>query len=632
MAQKYEIQYYDVANVLHKIEIYKDDYVGSVIDIQGTCVLSYLRTDEPLEPIRGSSLRIDLEANVGLTFEEFYTNNEKTFNVKYYRNSVIKFNGWVNPNGWYEDYVRDQWVVGFDCIDGLGYLQDLAFLNDAGEEVDEALTLIEIISLALKRTGLEQDIWVDIDIRYTGLTTSDQMLVKTLIDADRFLEDDGITVTSCYSILESVLNLFTATLTLKDSKWYIYRTNKVSDSPIGTYEKYSFEGTYQGKIYSVDISEQIGSDVNNIPIHFVNNNQSIGVQNTIGAYKINYEYKFKQNLIVNNTFCTSNGTTIYAWTIVKTGVVSFPDYVSGELCGGMRLIGDSSNSTDVVLAPQTNNQFPFNAGNSLLINFSGFHQGYSLYIPGINTSFKVRVRLVSTADTYYLTQSGEWDVAALSTSYFIFKIQTNLSVDFNFEIEVPPLPIDGYISYDILDPNMEGSPYQGQYFDLHSTTLKLNPDTEAKGEVHIFTRGSDISSEVIPVKDVINGDSDSVGYNGTLYEYSPFFSPGPATTTWFRDGETEALPLLRIMGEETMKMTPVPCRVFSGDVFGYVDYLSVIEIDGLTGSWTIIGYSYDTYRNITSLVLREIYNGDLVDLDYQYELNQGNVIKPTIKE
>ena len=108
------------------------------------------------------------------------------------------------------------------------------------------------------------------------------------------------------------------------------------------------------------------------------------------------------------------------------------------------------------------------------------------------------------------------------------------------------------------------------------------------------------------------------------------------TETWNRKGFVETKPLLQIMGEETMRMSQSPAKVFSGDVFGYFDYMSVVSIDGYAGlKFMPIAYSYNTRTNITSVTFRQIYGAELADQGvdgfYVKSFDYGNVVKPTIK-
>ena len=86
-----------------------------------------------------------------------------------------------------------------------------------------------------------------------------------------------------------------------------------------------------------------------------------------------------------------------------------------------------------------------------------------------------------------------------------------------------------------------------------------------------------------------------------------------------------------------MKMYAKPLRVFSGDVFGYIDYLSVISIDGINNVLFMpIEYEYNAETNITKLKLKQILDEQLITslenkIDYQLTFDYGNVVEPTIK-
>jgi hypothetical protein len=85
------------------------------------------------------------------------------------------------------------------------------------------------------------------------------------------------------------------------------------------------------------------------------------------------------------------------------------------------------------------------------------------------------------------------------------------------------------------------------------------------------------------------------------------------------------------MGEERMKMYSKPLQVYSGDVYGYFNYLSLFTINNLTGKFMPTKYNYDALTNITSLELTEVLNTDvLADIDYAVTFDYGNVVEPTI--
>ena len=106
MALKYFIKYFDTVDIEHRLNIYDDNFVGDSTQIDGKVILSYSETDDPLEAVRGQGLSVELEAHETLTFEDLWSEEEKTLQVEYKRNDVILFQGWFNPDGFFEDWVH----------------------------------------------------------------------------------------------------------------------------------------------------------------------------------------------------------------------------------------------------------------------------------------------------------------------------------------------------------------------------------------------------------------------------------------------------------------------------------------------------------------------------------------------
>ena len=171
MALKYWFEFTDVKEIIHRVEISKTDFVGDSLQIYGSCSLEYSETDDTLEAVRGSGLRIDLEADSTLTFYDLYSEEERTFSVVYIRDNETLFNGWLSPEGIYESLVSDKWLISLDCTDGLGFLGNLSYVEDAtGLIFVGKQSLLEIVVNCLKRTKTPQNILTAIDIYYDGLT------------------------------------------------------------------------------------------------------------------------------------------------------------------------------------------------------------------------------------------------------------------------------------------------------------------------------------------------------------------------------------------------------------------------------------------------------------------------------
>ena len=131
MALKYYFEFTDVKNILHRCEIYNDTFVGDSTEVQGSLSLTKASTKDTLEAIRGGGLKIDLEANSLLSFNDLYSENESEYSVKYYRDSTLMFYGWLSPEGLIESFVDEKWIISLDCTDGLGFLNNLSYVENA---------------------------------------------------------------------------------------------------------------------------------------------------------------------------------------------------------------------------------------------------------------------------------------------------------------------------------------------------------------------------------------------------------------------------------------------------------------------------------------------------------------------
>jgi hypothetical protein len=207
-----------------------------------------------------------------------------------------------------------------------------------------------------------------------------------------------------------------------------------------------------------------------------------------------------------------------------------------------------------------------------------------------------------------------------------------LSAEVTSVIKTPPAPVSGVIKVIILTNNVfvpPGStpPFTDQQVEYVSIKLEPTDQSLVEGENHTFQRILKPSSKIKDTKKVFNADNPADIYIGTIYktdETTP-------TSVWTRKNANETKAILQIMGEERMKMYSKPLQVYSGDVYGYFNYLSIVTINNLTGKFTPTKYNYNALTNITSLELTEVLNTDILsDIDYEVTFDFGNVVEPTI--
>tara|TARA_R110000822_G_scaffold310318_1_gene442584 strand:- start:515 stop:2386 length:1872 start_codon:yes stop_codon:yes gene_type:complete len=618
----YWFEFTDVKQIVHRVEISREDYLSAPLQIYGSCSLEYSETDDTLEAVRGSGLRIDLEADSSLTFNDLYSEEERTFSVVYIRDNETLFNGWLSPEGIYESLVSDKWVISLDCTDGLGFLGNLSYVEDStGLTFSGKQSLLEIVVNCLKRTKTPQNILTAIDIYYDGLTQTLDPFANVYFNADRFVKDDDNTIMNCDEVLKSVLEPFGAVITAYKGEWLIYKPNSLFDSSSEVFFAYDSLGVALGSpTRTIDFALDLGSQIDSYYPHHANANQQKTVKSSIGAFRINYKYGFVRSFLTNKYLSSNSDTDIPGYTILNGTYLSFPADRQGIIVSQFSTITAVLETSDTVTLP-LNSQFDF------------FMQ-YS--VGGAFVFGQFEVILTGTSNTYYLkklniinqssnskTYSAEWVTAQ---TYLTTEAESTKRQDITLKPET--LPEAGTIKVIIYTAD--------QSFGSSSATfnvdeLNLIPsvfDDNLKGENHTFQRILKPSSKIKDIKEVFNGDDESDIYVGTIYKADETTT----TDVWTRFGAAETKPILQIMGEERMKMYSKPLQVYSGDVYGYFNYLSLFTINNLTGKFMPTKYNYDALTNITSLELTEVLNTDvLADIDYAVTFDYGNVVEPTIK-
>ena len=619
MALKYWFEFTDIKEIVHRVEISNTAFTGASSQIYGNCSLEVSETKDTLEAIRGSGLQIEIQANSNLTFYDLYSEEERTFSVVYKRNNQILFNGWLSPEGLYEDYVADHWIISLDCTDGLGFLNNLSYVEDAtGLTFSGKQTLLEIVVNCLKRTKTPQNILTSINIYYIGLSQSVDPFANVSYNSDRFVKDDGETIMNCQEVLNSVLEPFGAVLTSYNGEWLLYKPNSLVDASSQTFFSYTHLGAaLSPTTKTIDFSFSIGSQIDNYYPHHVNANQQKSIKSSIGAFRINYKYGLVKSLLRNINLYSENGVvdnfTIDPWaTLVLPSPNGFGVGMpfSDLIAPGLNMTSDAC---IVALDDVLSLNIHFTVAFATLNGYFKYQMVVSdLELPN------------AAAVVYHLQDDFSWSTTANGMS-FAFQNKDSVVQTINPE----SIPQTGFLYLYIQKPQpITSIPTQNQVTITELSLVPKGDRLRKEGENHTFQRKLKPSSKIKDIKKVFNGDNASQIYFGTIYKADQTTT----TENWTRYGASETKPILQIMGEERMKMYAKPLQVFTGDIYGYFNYVSLVSINGLTGKFMPTRYQYNAIDNTTSLVLTEVLNTDIIsDVDYIKTFDYGNVVEPTIK-
>lgn len=612
---KYFLEYKNIINDLYRCQISQKNFQGEASQIYGNLNIDKGSVKDHLDPIRGTGLSLQLEASNLITLEDLYTEDEQEFSVKLYKNNKIYFVGYLKPDGVFQDYVRNEWRLNLDCIDGLGSLKNLSFVKETGLFFVGKLSALDIIYNCLKRSGISLNINTSINVLYSGLISSNNLdiLTKTFLNSDRFVKIDNNTIMSCEDVLKSVLDIFCAVITQKDGEWYIYKPNElyINSSPL--FRTYDLTNAFIGT-KTVNLNSVLGSQINNYYPHHAGGNQRIEIKGGVSAFRLGYKYGFLEN-IVKNPFLEHNLNKDFdSWTVNKPFIIIKPSDLRG-----ITYKPDTAAQRPINKQLAVANPIPLILGDIFTFKASVEFNGKG------NADFYVQI------GNYYLQKDGSW---SLNFGFLVISTDINQpKVDFNFtinlEVKTSPLPISGDLIITLLGTNslvLNDANYCTLMTFKNVSVLPLANELNLKGEFHTVQRPIKISSIVKENKEVFNGDNIGIVYIGALFKEDK----NTLTSTWFRNGIVESKQLLRIAAEEELRISQKPIKIFTGNIYGYLDYFTVCNIYNVGNKFMPIEWSYDTIKNITNIKFLELYVAEISDIDYTLTYDYGETVKPTI--
>ena len=300
-----------------------EGYTGQPIEMRATARIQYGAIKDLTQAIRPSTCTISLEASETQTFEDLFTDKERQAAVGIIRNGSEYWQGWVIPDGWFNDYVNDKWVVNLDCEDGLRTLKNLSYVDSSGQPYRGFDSVIKIIAKAVNRSGVSLPIALLLDnndndpVQTEPITGTPQDYVDCTINQTVYNDEDKDTIVNCYDVLESLLAPGLYTLFQQGDRWVIANVAQVA-SPASN-------GTITVRVYdengenptteTTTIFTTLGSQINGFDPFWVNENQRWEGRPTLSGTRSEFRLRKPGSVILNSDF-DNNGTVIDDWTIL----------------------------------------------------------------------------------------------------------------------------------------------------------------------------------------------------------------------------------------------------------------------------------------------------------------------------
>jgi len=635
---KYWLEFTNQNAISHRLEILQLGFEGASTQIYGNYVHQYTKKKDIHETVVPSNLSIDLEANTTLTLNDLYSEEEQTFLVKAYRNSQLIFIGFIKPDGIYEDWVSDRWMLSIDCYDGLNILKDLSFVKNDGMFFKNNMSELNAIYYSLIRTKLDLPINVCIDVFNSEYSFDiyHSVLEQVYINTERYHQDvEKEKIMDCNEVVSSILSTYNASIIQMNGEWFIYRPIDVKNGM--TFKRY-VNGIFDNEIY-FEVGKTLGSHINGLEnfdaIH-CNANQRKTISPSCQAFRVNYKYGTVASLTINPDLKLGDRLNIDGW------VVNNPDgkvyrNTNGYGINSSIILSDSTYFNNRTLLLKNNSGASASEGDLLDLEIKFSNIGYA----GRNTSY-IGLHYEIYTDNYQFclkrgTNQAYWKLKTLlndTEDYYKF-IQYNGKYGYGkgeaiLNLSLPSFPENTNIFISIFRDVTYSSDYSNEY-RLIINSIKIIPKSNQsyKGEYHDsqFKKRKSTKSN----KDLVvyNGDTLSEIYYGTLLNAEN----NALEAKWYRFGFTEERELLSICAEDRLRSAPRPMIEFEGDIMGYIPFLSFVSINNIAGNFQPIEYTYNANSDTIKLVNREFSNTPLDNTTFSVEksYDYGNVTKVTIR-
>ena len=227
-ATKYRIQFVDTENNSKELLIRQNNYVGSILDIDGgEAVVTYKlegSSDDVFSELKAASIEIQLYSETLDQYSEFNNFSELDYLVQYKVNNVVKLLGYLVPLNFSQPYDNGWFVITITAIDGIGFLKNRPFPVTSGR-----MSLINIISSCLAYTTHALDIAVSVNV-YELNQTAGRSLEDTYFDTAAFAKNEQ-TAWNCAEVLSEILKLYTARIQQRAGRWLIYNIETIYVAP-----------------------------------------------------------------------------------------------------------------------------------------------------------------------------------------------------------------------------------------------------------------------------------------------------------------------------------------------------------------------------------------------------------------
>jgi hypothetical protein len=419
------------------IEIYKEDYVGSVKTYIPNSIS--LRPNSSNEYPYPAIISTQLEFSFILETEDDYnqypnvlSSNDRLYYVLLKEGANVIWRGYL-----FNDYSEVGFSTGISissliAIDGISFLTNEQYVID--NSINTLVSHIDVIASALRILGYPSDLFLNIACSFfaSGMSDRDDNISSEPFSQIYQYRRDFQDV-SYYVILENILKTFNCRMYQANGDWYISATMETA-APTRYFTRYAIGSSS----ITVSSSGVLNNTINIAPyasnnVHFINNSQTKILRKGFFSVEVRNQYRSPLNLIHNANLKTTTGTSpnlgAVGWRTTLTGSAAASVIENGaQQFNEFSLVaGSGIADLEILQIIQPYVYTPYMGGTP--ITFSCEHKN--------SNAIKIQIALLETGSgNKYLNGSGAWVTS--SSTYITFPAWDGKTDWATFSLSIPP--------------------------------------------------------------------------------------------------------------------------------------------------------------------------------------------------
>lgn len=347
LAEKYFHEYCNSFGTVCRVSILEEGFAGATTELEGQPIPFFKRYDtssdfkyEPIRPSQGE-VRLTFGTGNSVDFDEFWTADERQFQVQHIIDGNLDWIGWVIPNGFAHELKGGVYYATLLAADGLSTLEKIPFSDPNTGEPYGTVDLtynngflfpwILIATEILRKLDLDLNTWSCVPIYEKSMTTTgdtrdadplatSQANVKVYVNESKRTDipywRDVNEVFNCKDVLENLCYQFGAKVYQSGGVWRIKYIN--ADAEYGTgptqryWRKYNTLAVYLGQEI---LDKEVTIPCATVDAAMIGRDHGIRMDDVYSAFRVNYKFGFVKSgdnpvaLIDNGDFSVFNNTS-----------------------------------------------------------------------------------------------------------------------------------------------------------------------------------------------------------------------------------------------------------------------------------------------------------------------------------